>query len=88
MTDSWGESLRKDVTGGLVSAAVAIPLALGFGMFVFVGGDDYFARGALAGLISAFVAGCVSIVALAIAAQWFSRRASRRRFSLAPCSIR
>jgi MFS superfamily sulfate permease-like transporter len=62
MTDSRAESLRKDVTGGLVSAAVAIPLALGYGMFVFVTmGDAYFARGALAGLISAFLAGCVSI---------------------------
>jgi MFS superfamily sulfate permease-like transporter len=63
MTEPWGESLRKDVTGGLVSAAVAIPLALGYGMFVFVTmGDAYFARGALAGLISALVAGCISVV--------------------------
>ena len=35
---------------GLVSAAVAIPLAMGYGMFAFVSlGDKYFAYGALAG---------------------------------------
>lgn len=62
MTPPWAEGLRKDLAGGLVSAAVSIPLALGFGMFVFVSlGDAYFARGAVAGLIAAFVAGAVNI---------------------------
>lgn len=42
---------------------MAIPLALGFGMFVFTSlGDVYFSRGALAGLIAAFVAGCVNLL--------------------------
>ncbi|HEX5507499.1 MAG TPA: SulP family inorganic anion transporter [Pseudolabrys sp.] len=49
--------------GGLVSSALAIPLALGFGMFVFVSlGDQYFAHGAIAGLISAFVAGSICLL--------------------------
>ena len=46
------QSLRHDVTGGLVSSAVAIPLAIGFGMFAFVTlGEEYFAHGAIAGLV-------------------------------------
>ena len=57
------QNLRNDVTGGLVSSAVAIPLAIGFGMFAFVTlGDEYFAHGAIAGLISAFVAGVLCVV--------------------------
>lgn len=48
--------------GGLVSAAVAIPLAMGFGMFAFVAlGDEYFARGVLAGLYSAIIVAVVSV---------------------------
>jgi sulfate permease, SulP family len=44
-------AVRGDIVGGLVSAAVAIPLAMGFGMFAFVAlGDGYFAQGVLAGL--------------------------------------
>ncbi|HEY0223325.1 MAG TPA: SulP family inorganic anion transporter [Pseudolabrys sp.] len=63
MQTKWIQDLRKDVGGGLVSAALAIPLSLGFGMFVFVTlGDQYFAHGAVAGLISAFVAGAVCIL--------------------------
>ena len=46
----------NDVLGGLVSAAVAIPLAMGYGMFAFAAlGEDYFADGALAGIASAVV---------------------------------
>jgi SulP family sulfate permease len=42
--------VRNDIFAGLVSAAVAIPLAMGFGMFAFAAlGEDYFADGALAG---------------------------------------
>ena len=45
-----------DVFGGLVSAAVAIPLAMGYGMFAFAPlGENYFADGALAGIATAFV---------------------------------
>jgi MFS superfamily sulfate permease-like transporter len=55
-------NLRDDLTGGLVSAAVAVPLAMGFGMFAFVAlGDAYFAYGALAGLYAAMVVGVASL---------------------------
>jgi sulfate permease, SulP family len=38
--------VRDDVIGGLVSAAVAIPLAMGYGMFAFASlGENYFAVG-------------------------------------------
>jgi SulP family sulfate permease len=48
--------LRNEIVGGLVSAAVAIPLAMGYGMFAFASlGESYFADGALAGLTTAFV---------------------------------
>ena len=54
---------RDDVIAGLVSSTVAIPLAMAFGMFAFVTlGDEYFAYGAMAGLISAFIAGLVSVL--------------------------
>src|SRR5436190_5641401 len=56
-------TLRDDVIGGLVSAAVAVPLAIGFGMFAFVAlGDAYFAYGALAGLYSAIVVGVACVL--------------------------
>src|SRR5580704_10798524 len=49
---------RADIAAGLVSSTVAIPLAMAFGMFAFVTlGDEYFAYGAMAGLISGVVAG-------------------------------
>jgi SulP family sulfate permease len=55
-------SLRSDVVGGLVSAAVATPLAMGFGMFAFVAlGVGYFPDGALAGLLTAVVVGVACI---------------------------
>src|SRR3979411_1864720 len=54
---------RNDIFAGLVSSAVAIPLAMAFGMFAFVTlGDEYFAYGAMAGLMSAFIAGVVCVV--------------------------
>jgi sulfate permease, SulP family len=54
---------RAEITAGLVSSAVAIPLAMAFGMFAFVTlGDEYFAYGAMAGLISAVVAGLVCLL--------------------------
>ena len=57
------ESFRGDLVGGVVSSAVAIPLAIGFGMFAFVSlGDQYFAWGAVSGLISALVVGMVNVV--------------------------
>jgi MFS superfamily sulfate permease-like transporter len=55
--------IGEEVVGGLVSAAVAIPLAMGFGMFAFVSlGDAYFAAGALAGLLTAFVVAIVAVL--------------------------
>ena len=57
------ESFWRDLVGGVVSSAVAIPLAIGFGMFAFVSlGDQYFAWGAVSGLISALVVGVVSVL--------------------------
>ena len=54
---------RSDIIAGLVSSTVAIPLAMAFGMFAFVTlGDEYFAYGAMAGLISAVIAGVVSVL--------------------------
>jgi MFS superfamily sulfate permease-like transporter len=55
-------NLRKDLTGGAVSAAVAIPLAMAFGMFAFVPlGDEYFAYGAMAGLYAALIVAIVNV---------------------------
>ena len=63
MTRSWASNLRHDAVGGLVSSAIAIPLAVGFGMFAFVTlGDEYFAYGALAGLTSTFVVGVTCVL--------------------------
>jgi SulP family sulfate permease len=54
---------RGDIIAGLVSSTIAIPLAMAFGMFAFVPlGDEYFAYGAMAGLISAVIAGLVSVL--------------------------
>jgi SulP family sulfate permease len=58
-----GEHLRNDIIGGLVSAGVAIPLAMGYGMFAFVAlGNQYFPDGALAGLVTAVVVGIACVV--------------------------
>lgn len=63
MPHPWLTSVRDDIYGGLVSAAVAIPLAMGFGMFAFSSlGESYFADGALAGLATAFIVGIVCIL--------------------------
>ena len=41
--------VRADTAGGIVSAAIAIPLAMGYGMFAFTSlGENYFADGAIA----------------------------------------
>ena len=63
MPHLWASNIRNDIVGGLVSAAVAIPLAMGFGMFALVSlGDKYLANGALAGLCTAFFVGSVSVL--------------------------
>ncbi|PYO59104.1 MAG: hypothetical protein DMD83_00585 [Candidatus Rokuibacteriota bacterium] len=59
---AWLASARNDIVGGLMSAAVAIPLAMGYGMFAFVAlGDAYFAHGVLAGLYTAIIVAVVSV---------------------------
>jgi len=59
----WPKHARDDFIGGLVSAAVAIPLAMGYGMFAFASlGENYFADGALAGLTTALVVAVVCVV--------------------------
>ena len=56
-------SVKSEVTAGLVSSAVAIPLSMAFGMFAFVSlGDEYFAYGAMAGLVSTVIAGLVCVL--------------------------
>jgi Sulfate permease family len=56
-------NVRDDLLGGLVSVALAIPLAMGYGMFAFTTlGDSYFAHGALAGLYAAAAVGIVCVV--------------------------
>ena len=54
---------RHDILGGLVSAAIAIPLAMGYGMFAFSSlGENYFADGALAGLATASVVPVICVL--------------------------
>src|ERR1700675_2670727 len=54
---------RIDGIVGLVSSTLAIPLAMAFGMFAFVTlGDEYFAYGAMAGLISAVIGGLLCVL--------------------------
>jgi sulfate permease, SulP family len=59
----WLSHIRGDVCGGIASAAVAVPLAMGYGMFAFVSlGESYFASGALAGLYTAFIVALVCVL--------------------------
>lgn len=63
MSHPWLANLRNDLISGAVSASVAIPLALGYGMFAFVAlGEAYFVNGLVAGLISATVVGLVAVL--------------------------
>jgi MFS superfamily sulfate permease-like transporter len=58
----WLASRRDEIIGGLVSAGVAVPLAMGYGMFAFIAlGNEYFPDGALAGLITAVIVGFVCV---------------------------
>ena len=57
------KSVPREIVAGLVSSTIAIPLAMAFGMFAFVTlGDEYFAYGAMAGLVSAVIAGLVCVL--------------------------
>ena len=59
---SWFSNLRGDLTGAAISAAVAVPLAMAYGMFAFVPlGDEYFAYGAIAGLYAAMIVAVVNV---------------------------
>lgn len=61
---SWFSNLRGDIEGGLVSALLAVPLTIGFGMFAFVAlGEGYFANGAIAGIFTGFIL-CIVMVLL------------------------
>ena len=61
---NWFSNLRGDIEGGLVSALLAVPLTIGFGMFAFVAlGEGYFANGAIAGIFTAFIL-CIVCVLL------------------------
>jgi MFS superfamily sulfate permease-like transporter len=63
MTSSTASNLVADVKGGLISALVAIPLAIGFGMSAFLAlGEAYFGQGVVAGLYAALIVGIVSII--------------------------
>jgi MFS superfamily sulfate permease-like transporter len=54
--------LKGDLAGGAVASLVAIPLAIGFGMFAFVGlGDAYFGQGMVAGLSTAVIVALVCV---------------------------
>jgi len=54
---------RHDIFGGVVSAAIAIPLAMGYGIFAFSSlGENYFADGALAGLAAASIIPIVCVL--------------------------
>src|SRR5438477_12194430 len=56
-------SVKSEITAGLVSSAVAIPLSMAYGMFAFVSlGDEYFAYGAMAGLFSTVIAAFVCVL--------------------------
>ena len=56
MFRGWFKHAGDDFAGGIISAAVAIPLAVGYGMFALASlGENYFAAGALAGLASALL---------------------------------
>jgi MFS superfamily sulfate permease-like transporter len=59
----WFSNARQDVTGGFVSALLAIPLTIGFGMFAFVSlGEGYFAHGAIAGIYTGFILCIVAVL--------------------------
>jgi len=63
MEDFVQSKVRDDFLGGLVSGVLAIPLAMGYGMFAYTAlGDSYFAQGALAGLYAAIGVGVVCVV--------------------------
>jgi hypothetical protein len=59
----FAKTLSPGGGSGLISAALSIQLAMGYGMFAFTAlGDSYFAYGALAGLYAAIVVGIVCVV--------------------------
>src|SRR6188472_2337078 len=81
MPQAWRSNVRDDVIGGLVSAAIAIPLAMGYGMF------DLWATNILPTahwLASTLYSSLQSPVSSwAIERRRYTRRGSRARFSSA-----
>src|SRR5258706_1693995 len=73
--------MRSNVTGGLVSAAAAIPLAMGYGMFAFIAlGNAYFPDGAHAGLLTAVVVGIACVLLGDKSAHVYAPRITTRFF--------
>jgi MFS superfamily sulfate permease-like transporter len=63
MNSQQRSRLRDDLFGGLVSAALSIPLAMGYGMFAVSSlGDSYFPYGAPSGLFAACIVGIVCVI--------------------------
>ena len=61
---NWFSNVRGDIEGGFISALLAVPLTIGFGMFAFVAlGEGYFANGAIAGIFTGFIL-CIVCVLL------------------------
>ncbi len=56
-----GKDLVKDVLGGVATSVIALPMGIAFGVVAFAPlGEDYVARGALAGLYGVIVAGILT----------------------------
>ena len=60
----WLQNLRGDLIGGLTSAAITIPIAIGYGILALSAlGGDFVAYGVLAGLYG-MIFGCITAVLL------------------------
>jgi sulfate permease, SulP family len=74
-------NLRGDLVGGLVSATIAVPLAMGYGMFAFVSlGAGYVVDGVRAGLYTAVIVGAVSVLLAAKSTSVFAPRVTTTFF--------
>jgi MFS superfamily sulfate permease-like transporter len=61
-THPWLRHLRGDLIGGFTSAAITIPIAIGYGILALSAlGGDYIAHGVLAGLYG-MIFGCITAV--------------------------
>ena len=54
-------NIKGDITGGITTSVIALPLAIAFGVVAFAPlGDEYIAQGALTGLYGVIVAGILT----------------------------